>query len=278
MTDRGAFCFAMLAIGLVAQGSQRPAPSVKTLTTAASAYVADYETRFAFLIADEDYSQQTLDAGGQQTGQRTTHGELFLTFLPADRQWIAVHDVADVDGQPVTDREDLRALLQRGSIIPVAQRVADRNARFNIGSVTRNFNEPTLGLLVLEAKRASNFKFGIARAEPESEPPLVTLAFTERDRPTLVKSTRGQAIFATGEVTIAVDTGAVRRTRLQFVDGPVRATLTTDYTLDARLGLWVPSVFTERYELTRRDVGDENIACEARYTNYRRFEVTARIK
>ena len=41
--------------------------------------------------------------------------------------------------------------------------------------------------------------------------------------------------------------------------------------------MWVPSVFTERYERDSRS-GRELIVCEAKYSNYRRFEVTGRIK
>jgi hypothetical protein len=40
--------------------------------------------------------------------------------------------------------------------------------------------------------------------------------------------------------------------------------------------MWVPVSFTERYESTRED--REVIVCEAAYTNFRKFETSARIK
>ena len=69
----------------------------------------------------------------------------------------------------------------------------------------------------------------------------------------------------------------------------IDARLETSYTRDHKLELWLPSVFTERYESGNgvggvRMSGDaarasrELIECVAKYTNYRRFEVTARIK
>ena len=74
----------------------------------------------------------------------------------------------------------------------------------------------------------------------------------------------------------------------------MKVELTTDYAADARLGMWVPSVFRERYEQgeesrssdNRRDLSTlpnprreyEHVLCEARYSNYRRFEVETRIK
>jgi hypothetical protein len=270
-------CLTLPVVGLVAPSSRQPNVSVNAVTKAAVAYVAEYQQQFKFLIADEAYAQQTFDASRRQTDQRMMHGELFLTFLPTDREWIAVHDVADVDGLPVEDRDDLRALLQNGSVMSVARRLADRNARFNIGRVGRNFNEPTLGLLVLEAKRVANFTFSAMRVERDRQATLVTLGFAERDRPTLVHGTRGQSVLSRGEITVEADTGRVRHTHLVFSDGPLSADLTTDYGRDTNVDLWVPSVFTEHYEVSRPNP-PEWIVCEATYTNYRRFDVTVRIK
>jgi hypothetical protein len=68
--------------------------------------------------------------------------------------------------------------------------------------------------------------------------------------------------------------------------GSVRATLSTSYAFDERLRIMVPERFGEHYEdgvgrpptkLQPRPRYEE-IRCEAVYTNYRRFEVTARIR
>jgi len=56
----------------------------------------------------------------------------------------------------------------------------------------------------------------------------------------------------------------------------VLSRLTTEYAPDEKLGLWVPTVFRERYEDSRRKAR-EIVLCEARYTNYRRFQTSARI-
>ena len=42
------------------------------------------------------------------------------------------------------------------------------------------------------------------------------------------------------------------------------------------IDLWVPARFTERYE--RTEWPKEIVRCEATYENYRRFEVTVRIR
>ena len=55
-----------------------------------------------------------------------------------------------------------------------------------------------------------------------------------------------------------------------------RVKLETTYERDEKLNLWLPAKFTERYETD--GMMRELILCDAKYTNYRRFEVTARIK
>lgn len=250
--------------------------SAKAIAARAAAYVADYQTKFAFLIADERYNQ-TVTRGDQLLKRRAMKGELFLTFLRTDREWIAVHDVAEVDGEPVPDRENLQTLLQRADVTSVAQHVADRNATFNIGSVHRNFNEPTLALLVFEARRIARFRFERRDLTESGGVPLATLAFTEHDPPTLVRSVARDSIYSKGEFLIEAATGRIRRSVISFRDQYVQATLTTDYVADDRLALWVPSMFTERYDLAEKKT-KETTACAAMYTNYRRFEVTGRIK
>jgi hypothetical protein len=249
--------------------------SAKALAARAAAYVADYQTKFAFLVAAETYTQ--IVTSPAETRQRVMHGELFLTFLRPEREWIAVHDVADVDGLPVPDRENLQALLQRADVTAVGQRIANRNAAFNIGSVGRNFNEPTLALLVLEAKRIGQFRFDRKDLTTHDGLTLATLVFTEHDGPTLVKGSGMKSVFSHGEFLIEAATGRIRRSVISFKSDPFQATLTTDYVSEERLGLWVPSTFVEHYDF-KRGAMHEVTTCSATYSNYRRFEVTGRIK
>lgn len=253
--------------------------SPKALAALATKYVTAYRAAFAFLVADEAYVQVVSDAGGFEQQRRTLLGELFLTYLEADHEWMAVHDFATVGGRPVPDREDLRALLRQGTTAPIMRRVASHNARFNIGAVERDFNEPTLALLVLEEQRIGNFSVGRKLVTQDGGTALAVLEFVERRRPTIVSSKVSGPVFSRGEITIETATGRVRRTRIAFQDGPILAELGTTYALEPKLDLWVPSVFSERYDVKDETSGArEVIMCEANYTNYRRFEVTGRIR
>jgi len=269
---------ALAAVAVAPQSSNAKLDtSTKALTARTAAYVADYQTKFAFLVAEERYSQ-TVTRSDHFIKRRTMTGELFLTFLRPEREWIAVHDIANVDGAPVPDRENLQTLLQRADIVAVGRQIANRNAAFNIGSVGRNFNEPTLALLVLEAKRISRFRFDRRDLVDHDGTMLATLAFTEHDPPTLVKGITHSEVYSKGEFVIEAATGRIRNSRIVFRDEKIEATLRTDYVAENRLGLWVPSMSSEHYEDLTDKKAPEVTACVATYANYRRFEVTGRIK
>jgi hypothetical protein len=257
-------------------GQQKIDLSPRALVAAATSYVVEYEKRFKFLIADQSYTQAVYDQDRRETGRRWMQGELFLTFIPADSAWLAVHDFTEVDGEPVEDREDLRALLQKGETVSVVRSVLSRNSRFNLGSILRNFNEPTLALLVLEPHRVQRFSFDREEVIRTAGQTRVRLSFRERERPTLVRDGENRPVYSKGEITIDAATGRVERTTIELLDDNVLARLTTTYALDEKVDMWVPVAFAERYERTSRE--REVIVCEAAYTNYRRFEVTARIK
>ena len=70
--------------------------------------------------------------------------------------------------------------------------------------------------------------------------------------------------------------GTVRETTFEIKHSDIRASLKTQYERDPKLDLWLPATFIERYERTR-DL-KEVIECEAKYSNYRRFETAWKIK
>jgi hypothetical protein len=282
---RGANCVA-LAIAIVgfsraADVSQPAGTSVTAVLAAADAYLVDYQKQLTFLLADEQSTQTVEDWTGRVVNKRQTSGDLFVTFVEADRVWVAVHDTSRVDDRPVDGHEDIRSLLERDSLAGVARQLVERNARFNIGPVQRNFNEPTLGLLVLEPRRRAQFKFERLRVERVGDADVVTLAFKETGRPTMIQAAGGD-LRSEGEIAIESGTGRVRRTfvHVSYTDSTygrmgrslvqVDAQLTTTYSRDPNLDLWLPSAFTERYQRGMlRSL--QLVKCESTYTNWKRF-------
>jgi hypothetical protein len=260
-----------------ADPKQSPDTSAKSVLAAADQYLSTYQQQLTFLLADETYQQDVFnDDAATPTASRAMTGELFVTFLAPDRAWLAVHDVATIDGSPVPDRDDLRAMLAREPVAGVARRLVERNAQFNIGHIVRNFNEPTLGLLVLDPRRRRQFKFIRKNVDRDGATTLVTLAFKETDRPTLVRGMDGSDVYSSGTLTIEPGTGRIRRTEIDFTYATIVAQLATTYARDTKLDLWVPATFVERY--ARRRPTRELILCQANYTDWRRFEVQVKIQ
>lgn len=263
-----------------------PDTSVKAVLAAADAYLVDYQKQLMFLLSDERSTQEAVNWTGEVTERRQTAGDLFVTFVPADRAWVAVHDVAVVDGVPVDGHETIRQLLERNTVAGVARELFTRNARFNIGRVLRNFNEPTLALLALDRRRRSQFKFERARVEETGATSMVTIEFKETERPTLVQN-GGRPVYSSGEISIEAGTGRIQRTHIRLAAEGLSADLTTTYSRDQKLDLWLPSAFTERYE--NRTVGGARVRsvrpadssvvrCVSTYTNWRRFAAVSRFR
>ena len=263
------------AMGLAA--GQRPAKvdvSERAVVAAASKYVVAYEKEVAFLVAEETSEQYVGGRDALGPFRRKLTSELFLTYLPADAEWIAIRDVLEVDGTPTTRQQSVRELLVKADERSVAQQVLEFNSRYNLGSVERNFNEPTLPLLLLEPKRVGRVQFDRRAVIRQPDATLVTLSYEEPDQLPLVRGPMGPAP-SRGELVIDAATGAVRRTLFTLRKRDIRARLETVYEFNERMKMWLPATFHEHYERT----GDirEVTTVESRYSNYRRYETSWRI-
>jgi hypothetical protein len=279
-------------VGVAGSGVQVPATDTSTtaVVEAAAAYVKAYEKQLTSIIADEVYTQR-IDAQIPRDFRlprwRSIQSELFFIFAPAAYGWMAIRDVIAVDGKAVDERPDVREALRTLPARDVATTFKTYNSRFNLGRVVRNFNEPTLSLLVLDGYHRGRFSFEVKRVDRRKDATLVTVGFTERLEPTLILDLDRKPVFSTGELTIEAGSGRIRSVVLRARIGAVRVELTTVYAPDARLGIWVPATFRERYEdglapvdakLQGASSRYEDIVCEADYANFRRFDVSVRIK
>ena len=269
--------------------SQPIETSTRAVVDKAAAYVKDYQQKLTSLLADETYTQDVVmqvPRDPKAPISRTLRSEVFFMFAPANRYWMAIRDVIAVDGVKISDRRDLLDALRTLPAPEVAMTFKASNSRFNIGRTFRNFNEPTLSLLVLDDLHRARFSFDRKRIDQVDGQVLVTLSFTERESPTLIVDLKHGRVFSRGELLVEAATGRIRRAVLNAKIQDTKVQFVTEYTPDERLGAWVPGVFREHYEYGVQTANSrspdraeyENIRCEAKYTNYRRFETAVRIK
>jgi hypothetical protein len=263
--------------------------ALSALVDAAAAYVMRYQQELTAVVADESYTQHVvaqIPRDGLRPLKAALTSEIFFMFT-AGHDWMAIRDVRSMDGVALENRPDLRQALLLLPAAEVAGRFKSYNSRFNIGRVTRNFNEPTLSLLVLDDRHRARFAFERGRLRQTRENSLVTLRFKERRGPTLIRNLNGGDASAAGEVTIEPETGRVTNAVLAVTIDSVRATLSTRYEFEERLGIMVPIRFGEHYEdglPPRPGVNSglrqryEEILCEATYSGFRKFQVTTRIR
>jgi hypothetical protein len=268
-----------LGLGTVQAGADFPAVFERAV-----AYVARFEKEFAAIIWRETYDQvDRLPRKFGTSGARFVQGtrrrlESEMLFIPAEANgtWLTVRDVISVDGKPV--RRRLPALLESKNVrIRDLRTLSEENARYNIGPILRNFNEPTFTLLLLGSRYRSRFRFsdgGVAEVDGRS---LRRIQFTEVVTPTVIRTEDGD-VRSNGSLFAEPVTGIVRRTELSLnlAKNGTRADIDVSYAMDDRLGLIVPVEMHESYGVaTSRP--DERIDCVAKYTDFRRFEASGRV-
>jgi hypothetical protein len=261
----------------------QPSLSVKDVMKRVERYVGDYGEKASIVVCTERYQQDTRGSGSAPR-TRTLVSDFALVYADAIHGWLGFRDVVEVDGHAVADREDRLAHVLMGSEgrFDEARRLNDESARFNIGSIERNFNVPTTVLFYFSPENRYRFKF---TAKTVGADGTWEIAFRETETPTLIRTPEGDSIRSVGTIWVQPDSGTVVRTELQLemltgrTAHPQRGKGTVDvaYTRIDDLNMWLPSQMDETFEASRQPIWDR-VSGHAEYSNYRRFTTTARIK
>jgi len=268
-----------LAAAPALPSASQPPLSLKQQLQRVGQYVHDYERAFAAVVAQEDYLQRMRTADGAEA-TRNLSSEIAL--VRADDEWMVFRDVYTVDGRPVRDRDDRLAglfLHSPGDALPRAKRIADESARYNLGAIPRTLNTPTQVLRFLRPETQGRSSFTLDGRRTLSGRDVVAIRFDERDKPRLIY-TRDDAA-AKGEVWVEPETGAIVHTGLRLSSEGTSVSLLVDFSVDAKIGMWVPERMTELYLVDgRRSKGAERhsssplrIEATATYSDYRQFTV-----
>ena len=285
----------LLLAAPTAQADSLPAPA--QILARVGDYVRRFETDFAIIISDERYDQKDVVIGDngrlRSRAQRAIRSETLFAWVPEQQAWLMARNVLTVDGATVPDsKARLDAALAENTPDTRARlrRLRDEGARFNVGRIYRNFNDPTMVMQYLDPTYQPRFAFSTLGTDKVNGVDAWKIAFAERARPTLIQ-TPTLDLMSNGTVWIGRADGSVVRTVLTVKDAPSNTTaqIVVDYRLDPRLRIRVPVRMSEAYEqqsienvappgvprrlITRR----ERIECVATYSNYRRFETSGRL-
>jgi len=238
-------------------------------------YLQEYEKRLASVVAEEAYLQW-VEQGPTTRRSKTSRmlrSDFALTLTSERNRWVGYRDTFDVDGVPVRDRDErLQRLLSTGAVGQAA-RIAEQNARFNLGDglLTRNINVPTFALEMMSPRIRDRFRVRHTGADALDGRAGWLIEFRERERPTLVRTPEGRDQASRVVALVDVQTGEVLYTIVTWER--VEGSIAVYYGHASGISVPVPIRMAERF-VTRSGA---LVAGEATYANFRQFETSARI-
>jgi hypothetical protein len=269
--------------------AQRRGRALDDLLDRATRYVLAYEQSFSFLVFDETYIQEIrrppnpgtnlsranpgggMLAGGPMKVQEL-RSDFLLVQLGEGAGWMQVRDPFEVNASKLRDRDEYLISLfvsNHPARFEEADRVVQEARKFNIGTVERSVNHPTLAMMFLHPRVRERFAFDDQGVDAVNLRSLVRIGYRELARPTLIKTTRGRDLALTGNLWLDSATGTVVKTELNVADPEVRAQVTVTFRNDDKLKLWVPSQMEEYYKATQ---SLDEIFATANYSNVRKYD------
>jgi len=266
----GALTLVVLTVSVGAQTSR-----LGDVVARLDGYLQGYEDRLANVVAEETYRQwvEQGQRNRRSTTSRMLRSDFALTPTSERNSWVGYRDTFEVDGAPVRDRDErLQRLLSSGAVGQAA-RIAEQNARFNLGEglITRNINVPTFALEMMHPRFRDRVKVRRTGADVLDGRPGWLIEFREQDRLTFVHTPEGLDQPSRVVALTDIQTGEVLRTVLTWEH--VKGSIEVSYGHAPGIPAPVPIRMAERY-VTR---SGELVAGEATYANFRQFETSARI-
>ena len=271
-------CLSLAATGFARAAGQAGPLTLNDLLWKAAGYLTEYEAKFAAVVSEEEYIQRvrrpTRNAPGLSymvpPEPRVTRGDVLLVNI-SGAMWVGFRDIFEVNGAPVRDREGRlqNLFLERpGELMLRATEITNESARYNLGSIRRNINLPTMALDYLRGSNQVRCTYRRRSDERVGQTMAAVLEFRETAKPTIIHTTSGDEP-ATGRFWIDPDTGRVLRTELFVAGRLLRATIDVVYGYNAKVDMWVPVRMREDYDSGRGEL----ITALAIYSNFRKFSV-----
>lgn len=284
MTNGTAVLLALAITPTLLQVQADPAqPTLEDVLSRAASYVVRFERAIPSVVAEEHYRQRLNLHQPQAPGGRGTRPpedaqrrELKSDFLMVRSQdtdlWIPFRDVFEVDGKPVRAREErLTKLLtdDAGSSYDRAWRLTEEGARYNLGPVQRTVNVPTQALQFLLPSYQPKSVFRHAGNDRIDGVPVWEVRFEEIGLPTLIRTTGGASLPATGTFWIDPSTGTVLRTMVRTKQPSFRSEIVVSFEPHDALDVRLPAELKEKYTGSGYELEGT-----ATYSRFRKFRVT----
>jgi hypothetical protein len=281
---RAAVVTALVLAGAARARGAGDDPSLKDVLRRMAAYVEAYGEKASIVVATERYAQHV--SAGERAQDRHTVADFAIVRAAGFGGWVGFRDVVEADGARLANRADrlLEILSDVAGRLDEAQRLSDESARFNIGPIFRNFNVPTAALFFFRPESLERFKFSRKSVDDRG---TWEIAFRETAHPTIIRTPEGRSVPLEGRLWVNAADGTVLRTRIQmkeFARGRSasrrdagNAQVDVTYARVLAVGMWLPETMTESYEVVRAG-RLERITTEARYSEYRVFQTSVRIK
>jgi hypothetical protein len=251
--------------------------------TRAAWYVTRFEEAFPSVVAEEHYRQKVTFLGPglwwdarsgrvRDGDRRELKSDFLMVRSDRLRGWIPFRDVFEVDGRPVRERGGRLAKLlldPNGSAFDQARSISQEGARYNIGPVERTINVPTQALQFLQPDNLRRSSFEKADEDRIDGVPVWEIRFEEVSVPTLIRTTGGMSLPATGAFWIEPSTGVVFCSVVRAELPEFRSEIIVRFEPHPELDVRVPAELKEKY------VGRTyTLEGTATYKRFRRFRVT----
>jgi hypothetical protein len=260
-------------------------PSMNQVIERLDAYLLAYEPQLSELIADETMQQEVrglppmdvMSGEGRSRLRRRLASEVAFIALPQEAGWLGFRHVKTVNNIPVALGDQSLSTSLKIQGLDAARELLQDSAAHNLG-LQRTTNLPNLPLEFLHRR---NRKRLVARADGRETvrgTRAERLVFIERMTPTLITNPdTGADMPSVIRAWVDPQTGQLLRAEVntfRVVNAKQHEhQVRVEFVPNKALGLMVPSEMREEFPVQRSGTGTS----VARYTNFRRFQTSARI-
>jgi len=277
------------ALALALPGARAPLalaaevpPNLARLLLRSASYVRDFRRSFSEVVSTERYQQTVRRTEGRTNQMRHIESEMFFAAVGEGATSMTIRNVTRVDGRRVPDSHDrvMRALSSsRTDRTESLRALAVEGARFNIGSVGRTFNDPTLALMFFAQAMQPRFQFVTDGSERIDGVLTYRIRFSETVRPSVIRDERAGLDTVVSGIAHLAEDGRIVRTDMSVAIGTrTTARIRVRYQRDVNVEMLVPVSMDEDY---RNDDGPGRgvslVSSTATYSDYQRFQTSARI-